>query len=502
MKKNQQKNRLTVRAGGYSLILCVIVVAIVVVLNVLLSLLPSNIAAPDFSAMQLYDFTEQTEEMVKELDDDITVYFWTADDGGNSIIIQEFLDRVSALSSNLKVKTVYPDRDPAFIYNYVEEGEEPPTNSLVFVSDKRFKIVNYTDMFTWSDSAYQTMYTMIYQYGYSAEEVMASIPYDVFSAENAFVNAIDYVTTEKLPVVYMLRGHGETDLDTVVSKYTTDANYSLVKMEEGNSLLALEAVPQDANCVIINSPSSDLTEDEYNKLMAYFERGGSIILFTDIRFDAAACPNFAKLCEAFGLQAVPGVVLETGANYMQLPFNIIANKVAHEITDPLISAGSYVFTPMGHGITKIDSYRSSLEFSTLLETSNGAYSKIITEGQSLDSYDKAEGDVDGPFMMGVLVEEAVGADATGRFFWYSASPMLTDTYASVSDGALNLFLNTLAYGSERVDTITVRTITMSNSRLEISSAAALAWTVVLVILVPILLIVAGFVIWFIRRMRK
>jgi len=187
---------------------------------------------------------------------------------------------------------------------------------------------------------------------------------------------------------------------------------------------------------------------------------------------------------------------------MQLPFNIIANKVAHEITDPLISAGSYVFTPMGHGITKIDSYRSSLEFSTLLETSNGAYSKIITEGQSLDSYDKAEGDVDGPFMMGVLVEEAVGADATGRFFWYSASPMLTDTYASVSDGALNLFLNTLAYGSERVDTITVRTITMSNSRLEISSAAALAWTVVLVILVPILLIVAGFVIWFIRRMRK
>ena len=133
MKKNQQKNRLTVRAGGYSLILCVIVVALVVVLNVLLSLLPANIAAPDFSAMQLYDFTEQTEEMVKELDDDITVYFWTADDGGNSIIIQEFLDRVSALSSNLKVKTVYPDRDPAFIYNYVEEGEEPPTNSLVFV---------------------------------------------------------------------------------------------------------------------------------------------------------------------------------------------------------------------------------------------------------------------------------------------------------------------------------------------------------------------------------
>lgn len=498
MKKNELKNKLTVRAGGYSLILCVIVIALVVVLNVLLGLLPANIAAPDFSAMQLYDFTEQTEEMIEALDEDITVYFWADDSNTNSIYIQEFLDRFSALSSKLKVRTVYPDRDPSFIYNYVEEGEEPPTNSLVFVSDKRFRIVNYTDMFTWSDGAYQTIYTMIYQYGYSPEEVMAMVPYDVFSAENAVVNAVDYVTTEELPVVYLLRGHGESDLDTVVSKYTTDANYTTVKMEGGNSLLALEAVPEDANCVVINCPSSDLMEDEYDKLMAYLERGGSVIFLTDLRYDAAACPTFAKLCEAFGLQAVPGLVLETGSNYMQLPYNIIATKVAHEITDPLISADAYVFAPMAHGITKIDSYRSSLEFSTLLETSNGAYSKILTE--STDSYEKAEGDTEGPFMLGVLVEESVGAEDTARFMWYSAAPMISDTY--VSDGALNLFLNTLAYGSERVDTITVRTITMSNSTLDISAAAGLAWTVVLVILIPIVLIVAGFVVWFIRRMRK
>ncbi|MBR4940938.1 MAG: Gldg family protein, partial [Clostridia bacterium] len=365
MKKNEQKSKLTVRAGSYSLVMCVAVIAIVVVLNVLLGLLPPNITTPDVSTMQLYDFTEQTEGMIGELEDDITVYFWADESNTNYVYIEQFLERFAALSSNIKVKTVYPDKDPTFIYNYVEEGEEPSTNSLVFVSDKRFKIVNYTDMFTWSENAYNTIYTLIYQYGYSVEEVMSMIPYDVFAAENAIVNAVDYVTTDVLPVVYLLRGHGESDLGTTVSKFTIDANYTVVKMEEGKSLISLPAVPEDANCVVINNPTSDLTDDEYSKLMAYMERGGSIVLFTDMRFDAAACPTFAKLCESYGLESVPGLVLETSGSYMTLPYNIICAKVSHEITDPLISAGSYIYAPMAHGIRKIDSYRSSLVFSTL-----------------------------------------------------------------------------------------------------------------------------------------
>ncbi|MBQ1224035.1 MAG: Gldg family protein [Oscillospiraceae bacterium] len=497
MKKNEQKSKLTVRAGSYSLVLCVVVIALVIVLNVLVNLLPVNITTPDVSTMQLYDFTDETEEMIKNLDEDITVYFWRDDSVGNYTYIEQFLERFSALNSGIKVKDVYPDRDPNFIYNYVEEGKEPPTNSLVFVSDKRFKIVNYSDMFTYSDKALQYIYSML-QYGISAEEALASVAYDVFAAENAVVNAVDYVTTDELPVVYLLRGHGESDLGNSVNKQTLDANYTVVKMEEGQSLLALEAVPEDANCVIINNPTSDLTEDEFDKLMAYMERGGSIIFLTDMRYDATACPTFAKLCEAYGLEAVPGLVLETSGNYMTLPFNIIASKGPHEITNPLISAGSYVYAPMAHGIKKIDSYRSSLEFSTLIETSNGAYAKIVDE--SLDSYDKAEGDAEGPFMMGVIVEEAVGEAETSRFVWYSSSVMLNDQY--LSDGAMNLYLNTLAYGSERVDTITVRTITLTNSNLEMSAAAGMAWTVILVAVIPILLIAAGFVVWFVRRMRK
>ncbi len=499
MKKNEQKSKLTVRAGSYSLVLCVVVIAIVIVLNVLLNLLPANITTPDVSTMQLYDFTEETEEMIKKLDEDIDVYFWADESAQNYVYIEQFLERFKALNSNISVKTVHPDKEPTFIGKYAEEGSEPPTNSLIFESDKRFKIVNYTDMFTWSDSAYQTIYAML-QYGYSTEEVMSMVAYDVFSAENAVVNAVDYVITDELPVVYLLRGHGESDLGSVVNKYTLDANYTIVKMEDGKSLLSLEAVPEDANCVVINNPTSDLTENEYEKLMNYMERGGSIVMITDYTFDQTNCPTFAKLCEAYGLEKVDGLVLETSGSYVSLPFTIIAEKVAHEITNPLISAGSYVFAPISHGIRQIDSYRSSLSFSTLIETSDGAYAKAIDD--TVDSYDKAAGDIDGPFMLGVLVEEEVGADETSRFVWFSSKTMLDDSSMSLSDGGLNLFLNTLAYGSERVDTITVRTITMSNSNMEISAAAGMAWTIVLVILIPILLIAAGFVIWFVRRMRK
>ncbi|MDD6263006.1 MAG: Gldg family protein [Clostridiales bacterium] len=498
MKKNAQRTKLTVRAGSYSLIVCVIVIAIVVALNVLVGLLPTSVTTPDVSTMQLYDFTEQTEEIAKKLDENITIYHWIDESNTNYIYIEQFLERFSELNPKITVKKIYPEKDPTFIYRYVDEGEEPATNSLVFESGKRFKIVNYGDMFSWSEDALYNAYMLMYQYGYSYEQILNYVPYDVFSAENAVVNAIDYVTTNKLPVIYLLRGHGESDLETYASKYIADENYSIVKMEEGNSLLALEAVPADANCVLINSPTSDLTEDEFGKLMAYMERGGSIVFLTNYGYDAAACPTFAKLCEAYGLEKVDGLVLETSGYYYSLPFNIIANKVSHEITDPLIANGSYVYVPLAHGIRQIDSYRSSLSFSTLLETSENSYSKLITE--NLDSYDKAEGDIDGKFALGVLVEEQVSDSASSRFFWFSSSLMFADNYAS--EGSLNVLLNTLAYGTERVDSISIRTITLSNSTLDMSDAAQTAWTIVLVAVIPVMLIAIGFVVWFVRRQRR
>jgi ABC-2 type transport system permease protein len=112
MKKNEQKSKLTVRAGSYSLVLCVVVIALVIVMNVLVNLLPVNITTPDVSTMQLYDFTDETEEMIKNLDEDITVYFWRDDSVGNYTYIEQFLERFSALNSGIKVRTFTPTGIP------------------------------------------------------------------------------------------------------------------------------------------------------------------------------------------------------------------------------------------------------------------------------------------------------------------------------------------------------------------------------------------------------
>ncbi len=499
--KNEQKSKLTLRAGSYSLGLCILAVAIVVALNVLLGLLPGSITTPDLSSSQLYDFTEQTRTMAERLSEPVTVYHWIDTGNSNYNTIAEFAERFAALSPNITVKTVSPDRDPTFIERFVKEGEsEPNRNSLIFESEKRYRIVDYTSMFTWSQNAYT--YALQYYYqnpNATLDQIQSVVPYDVFSAENAAVNALDYVTTNKLPVLYLLRGHGEAVLGNTATAYADRENYSVVPMEGEKSLVALEAVPEDANCVIINKPTSDLTEDEYGKLMQYMERGGSIVFLTDQAYSAETCPTFARLCEAYGLKQVKGVVMETAGNYSGYPFNLIANKVNHTITAPIIEGGYTVYAPLAHGIVPLDSYRSSLKIQTLLQTSDGAYAKIITDDTS--TYDKEEGDTDGGFLLGVLVEEEVAEGAASRFFWFS-SRMVDDEYVGSNVGGLNLFLNSLAYGTERSDTITVRAIQMTNTRLDISARDGTLWWVVLGIVIPVLLLVLGFVIWFARRRRK
>ena len=61
---------------------------------------------------------------------------------------------------------------------------------------------------------------------------------------------------------------------------------TLQSMESDNleveelSLLSLEQVPEDADCLVINAPQSDFMSQEA-VLISYLDEGGRVMLFTD-----------------------------------------------------------------------------------------------------------------------------------------------------------------------------------------------------------------------------
>ena len=69
---------------------------------------------------------------------------------------------------------------------------------------------------------------------------------------------LDYVSIEMLTCLYTLEGHGEKTLSTDLKDSIEKAN---IEVEELN-LLTEENVPEDANCLMIVSPTTDLSSAE------------------------------------------------------------------------------------------------------------------------------------------------------------------------------------------------------------------------------------------------
>ncbi len=115
--------------------------------------------------------------------------------------------------------------------------------------------------------------------------------YDVsFAGENALTSAISYVTSDDLPKLYLLEGHGESALSDTFSTAVEQENL----MMDTLSLLTLEAVPEDADCVMIYAPTSDISADEKDRLLSYLQGGGTLMLITDPPKGRRAAPTCTR----------------------------------------------------------------------------------------------------------------------------------------------------------------------------------------------------------------
>lgn len=69
-----------------------------------------------------------------------------------------------------------------------------------------------------------------------------------FEGENALTNAIHYVSSDDLPKVYTLTGHGEEALSDSIQDMLAQDNFEY----EDLSILTSDALPEDAAAVIIH----------------------------------------------------------------------------------------------------------------------------------------------------------------------------------------------------------------------------------------------------------
>lgn len=436
-----QKGRTAVLGGGYALAISAVALALLIAVNLLAAALPTNLTKYDISAAKLYSITANTKVVVNALDQDVTIY-WVVQAGEEDEIIENLLSKYEALSDHIRVVKRNPDVYPTFAEAYTDE--DVPNNSLVVECGDRSRFISYNDIYV-SDAD-------LYAYGYTTS----------FDGEGAITSAIDYVTTEQLPRLYVLEGHGEAELPATLADQIEKENYE----QQTLSLLTVDAVPEDASCVLLYAPATDLSEEEADMLRTYVQSGGKLMVAAGTT-ETGSLPNLTGLLAGYGVTAAEGIVVESEreAYAFGMPYVLLPTLAESDITDALRQENYYVLMPIAQGLTV--GTTSAGTVTSLLDTTDTAYSK--TAGYDLETYDKEDGDTDGPFSLAVSIEDANG----GRIVWFASSAFLDDMYNAYSSGAnVDLAMNGLSWLVGEREAIAIRSKSLNYNYLTISASTA------------------------------
>ncbi len=445
----------------------------VVLVNLIAGQLPSRYLKYDVSSQKLFTTGEQTEEILKGLDEDITLYL-IAQQGSEDATLQELLERYGGLSSHIKVETKDPVLYPNFVSQYTSENLSE--NSVLVVGQNRSKAVDYYDI-----------------YQYSMDYSTYSSTLSSFDGEGQITSAIAYVTAEDMPVVYTLTGHDEADLSTTVTSSIEKENIELKSL----SLLTEEAVPEDAKAVIIYGAISDISEDEKNKLEAYMEQGGQVMLM--LGYTEKDTPNLDSLLSDYGITLAGGLVLEGDSQHHipNYPYYLLPDIQSSGYTSDVSSR--YVLMAFAQGMTESAEHSDNLTYESLLTTSDRSYSKTDLQSENLS---REENDIAGPFDLGAVVTKITEEGTEAKLVVFSSETLLDEQVDSmVSGGNSTLFMNVMSQLVDHESTVSIEPKSMSTEYLTVNAGSAIFWGLLTIILIPLLLLATGGVIWFGRRKR-
>ncbi|MCI8371329.1 MAG: GldG family protein [Lachnospiraceae bacterium] len=470
MEKHNTKSR-HLKSGSYSALITVIVIAVIIVVNLMVNALPATVTKFDFTEQQTFTLSEQTKQMVKGLKEDVTIYV-IAQKENESQSLLSLLEKYQALSSNLKVEVKDPAVYPAFTSQYTEETLTD--NSLIVVSGEQSRVVTFIEMYD--------------KLGYNEQDNSLQLTSEsIFVGEDMITSAIDYVTAESLPKLYIMTGHGEQPIGSFASEIQREniSNTTLNLAREGR-------VPEDADCILMEAPTSDISAAEAQALSDYLKKGGKFFYVS--YFAKNATPNLDGLLKEYGIQVADGFVCEGAGNYYgSYPAWVSPVYGSHEIVNPLAKAQMQMILTIPQHIELLEDRADSITVTPLLRTSSSAYLKQV----NAETMEKQAGDKNGVMNLAVAVEK----NDTKIIVATTYDLFSEQSNEQVSGGNYDFLLNSIGYLCEHESMVAIRGKQVYSNSLTVTSGHTMLWIFVLMIIIPLVCLIAGLVLWARRRKR-
>ncbi|MDD3570958.1 MAG: GldG family protein [Lachnospiraceae bacterium] len=231
-----EKNKSLLKYGGYASVMTTVVVIVAIVLNMVASQL--NIKF-DLTKNKLYTISEDTISLLQGLTEDVNIYSVYAD-GQELPVVTEILDRYASTSKHIIVENVDPYKNPQFAAKYIKNGDSITIGSVVVSTANGYKIISESDL----ADVYVNEAGESYMQGIKLESVLTG--------------AIRGLTSGESNVIYALTGHSEAK---VYDDLITEMQYGGYSLKDLN-LVKGGAIPKDCSILLINAPTTDITDSE------------------------------------------------------------------------------------------------------------------------------------------------------------------------------------------------------------------------------------------------
>ena len=493
--RRQKMNR-KLKKGGAMAVFTVLVIAAVIVINLIAGTVPAKYRRLDLSTNRLFSLSDTTTQLLNGLTTDVNIYI-VADPSRVDERITHFAELYGSHSDRVHVEV----KDPVLHPDVLTTLDTEANTVLVSCADTgKKRSIPFNDIIQIDMMSY-------YQYGQYKESA--------FDGEGQITGAISYVTSNTQTNVYELTGHGETALSGQVTNVFQKSNMQSRDL----NLLTEGEVPADCDLLVVNNPQTDLAADEVTMISDYLKRGGQVFILAG--YTQSGCPNLAALCADYGMELENGFVADSapGHFYSRNPFYIIPD---YDFSSGLLSGigtDDAALLPNPSGMTISDSLRDGLSVKPFLTTSE---SGVLVDPETQEQ-------TPGTYVLGAVATEPVNPDAVAAGSAAgqgSASAVASPAAATGSDGEtapsatltvitapmlvdngllsqfpsitnLTIFMNAATKGLPQASNLTIPSKSLDVTFNMITSGGL--WSALFIIVIPVIFLIAGFVIWMKRR---
>ncbi len=433
----------------------------------------------DLTPDKTYTVTEESKEKVRNIEKNVNIYLiGYSDDDSATILAKQY----NKTNEKINVEAIDITKRTDLAQKYGIESSE--SSGIIIECGEKYKVLTDSDLYTYDTTTYESI--------------------DV--TEEKLTSSILTVTADKVPNVYFLTGYSDFSLNSGMSCLAAYLENEVMEVKELD-LLSKKSVPEDCNTLVISTPSKDFTDVVSNAIIKYINNGGNILWLNSSYGTAKELPNVNKVLATYGVEPFStGYIMETDTDKMisDAPYMVLPDIQYADLTS---KTSTVLFAEPTKIETQEDDKLSELkvEKEELLTASEKSFFRSDLKTQSLTKTDK---DVEGKFTVGAMLTKTISDNAKSVLVIYGDNYFVSDTTVTEESQTpillaydnKDLVLNSIAYLTDRDEDITIRktTDTVTYSATEKQDIIIR----VIIFVVPCLIILAGIVVWQLRRRKK